>query len=116
MQITGQTWLQATTTKPYIEEMTVAQQGDVMFIAHPTHMIRMLTRTSLTTFTVSTFNFDTSFNGEYIYQPYFSAQPQGIKAELNGNQASLNKVLTIKDQDNANYPYFTASIVTGKQG
>ena len=109
MQITGQTWLKATTTAPYIEEMTVAQQGDVMFIAHPTHMIRMLTRTSLTTFTVSTFNFDTSFNGEYIYQPYFSAQPQGIKAELNGNQASLNKVLTIKDQDNANYPYFTAS-------
>ena len=109
MQITGQTWLKATTTAPYIEEMTVAQQGDVMFIAHPTHMIRMLTRTSLTSFTVSTFNFDTSFNGEYIYQPYFSAQPQGIKATLNGNQASLNKALSIKDQDNANYPYFTAS-------
>lgn len=109
MQITGQTWLQATTTKPYIEEMTVAQQGDVMFIAHPTHMIRMLTRTALTTFTVSTFNFDTSFNGETIYQPYFSAQPQGIKAELNNNQAGLNISLTIKDQDNANFPYFTAS-------
>ena len=109
MQITGQTWLQATTTRPYIEEMTVAQQGDVMFIAHPTHMIRMLTRTSLTTFTVSTFNFDTSFNGDFIFQPYFSAQPQGIKAELNSNQAGLNKILSIKDESNAAFPYFTAS-------
>ena len=82
MQITGQTWLKATPTAPYIEEMTVAQQGDVMFIAHPTHMIRMLTRTGLYAFSVSTFNFDTSFNGEYIYQPYFSFQPQGVKLEL----------------------------------
>ena len=109
MQITGQTWLQATTTKPYIEEMTVARQGDIMFIAHPTHMVKKLTRTALTTFSISEFTFDTSFNDESIYQPYFSAQAQGIKAELNGNTAASNKTLTIKDADGASYPYFTAS-------
>ena len=112
MQITGQTWLKATPTAPYIEEMTVAQQGDVMFIAHPTHMIRMLTRTGLYAFSISTFNFDTSFNGERIFQPYFSFQPQGVKLELAGNQAGLNKTLTVKDQDGALFPYFHASYST----
>ena len=112
MQITGQTWLKATPTAPYIEEMTVAQQGDVMFIAHPTHMIRMLTRTGLYAFSISTFNFDTSFNGEKIFQPYFSFQPQGVKLELAGNQAGLNKTLTVKDADGALFPYFHASYST----
>lgn len=92
------TWLNNTMDKPYVNELTFAQQGDIMFIAHPTHMIKTLTRTGLSSFEVDTFNFDTSFNNQDIYQPYFSFQPQGVRAEINGNQASQNKQLVIKIQ------------------
>ena len=104
------TWLNNTYDKPYVNELTFAQQGDIMFIAHPSHMIKQLVRTGLTSFEVSTFNFDTSFNNADIYQPYFSFQPQGVRAEVNGNQASNNKILVIKNPssvDNNAYPYFS---------
>ena len=104
------TWLNNTMDKPYVNELTFAQQGDIMFIAHPTHMIKQLVRTGLSSFEISTFNFDTSFNNEDIYQPYFSFQPQGVRAEINGNQASQNKQLLIKNPssvDNNPYPYFS---------
>lgn len=76
--LTSQTWLQNTTSKPYLEEITFAQQGDVMFIAHQTFMIRLLERTGLTSFQLSTFNFDDSRDGNNIFQPYFSFQAQGV--------------------------------------
>ena len=76
--ITGQSWLVNTTAAPYLEEITFAQQGDVMFIAHQTFMIRLLTRTSLTTFAVSTFAFDQSRDANEIYQPYFPFQDLGV--------------------------------------
>ena len=58
--ITSQAWLVNTTSKPYLEEYTFAQQGDVMFVCHQTIAPRKITRTSLTTFAVSTFSFETS--------------------------------------------------------
>jgi hypothetical protein len=76
--ITGQSWLVNTTAAPYLEEITFAQQGDVMFIAHQTFMIRLLTRTSLTTFAVSTFAFAQSRDANEIYQPYFTFQDLGV--------------------------------------
>ena len=76
--ITGQSWLVNTTAAPYLEEITFAQQGDVMFIAHQTFMIRLLTRTSLTTFAISTFAFAQSRDGNEIYQPYFTFQDLGV--------------------------------------
>jgi len=76
--ITGQSWLVNTTAAPYLEEITFAQQGDVMFIAHQTFMIRLLTRTSLTTFAVSTFAFDQSRDANNIYQPYFPFHALGV--------------------------------------
>ena len=109
------TWLNNTMDKPYVNELTFAQQGDIMFIAHPTHMIKTLTRTGLSSFEVDTFNFDTSFNNQDIYQPYFSFQPQGVRAEINGNQASQNKQLVIKNPsgvDNNPYPYFSVPAFT----
>ena len=110
------TWLNNTYDKPYVNELTFAQQGDIMFIAHPTHMIKQLVRTGLTSFEISTFNFDTSFNNENIYQPYFSFQPQGVRAEItSGNQAGNNKALVIKNPssvDNNPYPYFTVPAFT----
>ena len=76
--LTSQSWLVNTTSASYLEEITFAQQGDLMFICHNTFQTRILERTGLTTFTVSTFNFDTSRDGNDIFQPYFSFQPLGM--------------------------------------
>ena len=84
-----QTWLVNTTSAPYLEEITFAQQGDLMFICHNTFQTRILERTSLTTFTVSTFNFDTSRDGNDIFQPYFSFQPLGMTITASGTTGSV---------------------------
>jgi len=84
-----------TNDRPYIHEVTYAQQGDVMFLAHPTFMVRLLTRTGLTSFEISTFNFEVSFSEQHIYQPYFAAQANGVRAEVSsgftagGNHSSV---------------------------
>ena len=87
--LTGQSWLVNTTSASYLEEITFAQQGDLMFICHNTFQTRILERTSLTTFTVSTFNFDTSRDDEDIFQPYFSFQPLGMTIEASGTTGSV---------------------------
>jgi len=56
--------------KDYLHQYNTAQYGDVMFICHPLFAPRMLTRTSLTTFEVSVFSFDTSYDNKDTYQPY----------------------------------------------
>jgi len=90
--ITGQSWLVNTTSDPYLEEITFAQQGDLMFICHNTFQTRILERTGLTTFAVSTFNFDTSRDGNDIFQPYFSFQSLGTtisSSAISGNGVTL---------------------------
>ena len=54
-----------------MHEVTYAQAGDVMFIAHQTFMVRKLVRTGLTSFQMETKTFDTQSAGAKIYQPYF---------------------------------------------
>ena len=76
--ITGQAWLVNTTSAPYLEEYTFAQQGDIMFIAHQTVAPRKLIRTGLTTFTVETYVFEESVNSEHVFQPYYSFQDLGV--------------------------------------
>ena len=87
--LTGQSWLVNTTSASYLEEITFAQQGDLMFICHNTFQTRILERTGLTTFTVSTFNFDTSRDGNDIFQPYFSFQPLGMTISASGTTGSV---------------------------
>ena len=91
--ITSQSWLVNTTSAPYLEEITFAQQGDLMFICHNTFQTRILERTGLTSFTVSTFNFDTSRDDEDIFQPYFSFQPLGMTMACN-NTSGNSRTLT----------------------
>ena len=94
--ITGQTWLQNTLDRQYIPEITFAQQGDIMFIAHNTFMIRQLVRTSLTTFAIETFNFAESLNQNKIYQPYFSFQPTDVRIQFtNNNSIGRNKPVSL---------------------
>ncbi len=91
--ITSQSWLVNTTSASYLEEITFAQQGDLMFICHNTFQTRILERTGLTTFAVSTFNFDTSRDDEDIFQPYFSFQPLGMTMACN-NTSGNSRTLT----------------------
>lgn len=56
--------------KEYLQEYTAAQYGDVMIICHPLFAPRQLVRTSLTTFQVETFAFDTRGDENVVYQPY----------------------------------------------
>ena len=62
----------------YANEYTFAQYGDVMWVCHPLFSPRLVTRTSLTTFEVSTFSFDTRADNSKIYQPYYNFQAQGV--------------------------------------
>jgi hypothetical protein len=90
--LTSQSWLVNTTSAPYLEEITFAQQGDLMFICHNTFQTRILERTGLTTFAISTFNFDTSRDGNNIFQPYFSFQSLGTtisSSAISGNGVTL---------------------------
>ena len=87
--LTSQSWLVNTTSASYLEEITFAQQGDLMFICHNTFQTRILERTGLTTFTISTFNFDTSRDGNDIFQPYFSFQPLGMTIAASGTTSSV---------------------------
>ena len=101
--ITGQSWLVNTSAGPYLEEITFAQQGDLMFICHNTFQTRILERTSLTAFNISTFNFDTSRDGFDIFQPYHSFQALGVTLTSSGTTGSVT--LT------SSADYFTANHV-----
>lgn len=90
--------------KDYINQYTTAQYGDVMFICHPLFAPRLLTRTSLTAFNVSTFSFDARIDNKVIYQPYTRFHSAGVTlnpSKVSGNGATLTT--------SANY--FTASHV-----
>jgi len=76
--LTSQTWLVNTSSSPYLEEYTFAQQGDVMFICHQTIAPRKLVRTGLTSFTVETFAFESSVDDEHVFQPYYPFQALGV--------------------------------------
>jgi len=64
--------------KDYLNQYTIAQMGDVMFICHPLFAPRLLTRTSLTTFEISTYTFDERADNKQIYQPYTKYQNVGV--------------------------------------
>jgi len=58
----------------YLSEYTFAQEADVMFICHNLFMPQQIIRTSLTTFEVSAYTFDTKADNALIYQPYYNFQ------------------------------------------
>lgn len=58
----------------YLSEYTFAQEADVMFICHNLFMPQQIIRTSLTTFEVSPYSFDTKADNALIYQPYYNFQ------------------------------------------
>jgi len=64
--------------REYIKQYTATQRGDVMWICHPLFAPRLLTRTSLTTFEISTYTFDQRLDNSVIFQPYSKFQSQGV--------------------------------------
>jgi len=102
--LTGQSWLVNTTSAPYLEEYTFAQQGDVMFICHQTIAPRKIVRTGLTTFVVQTFNFESSSNSEHVFQPYYPFQALGVTISASATSGSGVTLTTSAD-------YFTSDHV-----
>ena len=98
-------------TSSNIHQVTYTQSGDTMFIAHSDFMVRQLLRTGLTSFTVSTFNFDQNSANTVIFQPYFSFQTAGVTLDPQATSGS-GKTLTTSsayfdttgDIDSGNYP------------
>lgn len=83
--------------KDYLKEYTTAQYGDVMFICHPLFMPRMLTRTSLTDFEISTFSFDTRADNNVTYQPYSRFQAQGVTLDPSKSSGTGATLTTSED-------------------
>ena len=71
-----------------VEQLTYAQQGDVMFIAHTKYPIVKLVRTGLTSFQVEYFAFETSTDGNTTFQPYHSFQAAGVTIAASGTTGS----------------------------
>lgn len=81
----------------YLQEYTTAQYGDVMFICHPLFAPRMLLRTSLTTFEVSTFTFDQRADGHVTYQPYSKFQASDVTLDPSASSGTGITLTTSAD-------------------
>lgn len=78
--------------REYLQQYTSAQYGDVMFISHPLFAPRMLTRTSLTSFEIDTYSFDTRADNKVTYQPYSVFHSSGVTLDpsaVSGNGITL---------------------------
>tara|TARA_B100000902_G_scaffold396288_1_gene456906 strand:- start:2009 stop:4285 length:2277 start_codon:yes stop_codon:yes gene_type:complete len=81
-------------TKSNLHELTYAQTGDTMIIAHQSFMPRILSRTSLTTFQVTTFAYDQSSDGRDLFQPYHSFQQGNMTLDPSATSGSSITVTT----------------------
>ena len=95
----------------YLSEYTYAQEADVMFICHNLFMPQQIIRTSLTTFEVSPYVFDTKADNALIYQPYYNFQAFNNKldpAAQTGNNVIVTTTEAYFDttgtQVGGNYP------------
>ena len=94
-----------------MHEVTYAQAGYVMFIAHQTFMVRKLVRTGLTSFQMETKTFDTQSAGAKIYQPYFQFQDLGVTLDPSASSGTGITLTTSEaywdltgSQSGGNYP------------
>jgi hypothetical protein len=64
-----------TSTVPWtgaqLRQISYTQAADVMILCHPSWAPRVVRRTGASSFTISAFAFDTSLDGNKIYQPYY---------------------------------------------
>tara|TARA_B100001057_G_scaffold90569_2_gene86830 strand:- start:45 stop:2309 length:2265 start_codon:yes stop_codon:yes gene_type:complete len=98
-------------THDNIHQVTYAQSGDTMFIAHQTFMVRKLVRTGLTSFAVETYTFDQNSANTIVHQPYFSFQTPGVTLDPSATSGSSVTFTTSSaywdttgSQSGGNYP------------
>ena len=87
-------------TDSIVPEVTYAQSGDVMFLAHQTFMVRKLVRTSLTDFEVETMTFEESADGYRINQPYYSFQALDVTLDPSATTGNGINLVTSADYFN----------------
>tara|TARA_Y100001937_G_scaffold78084_1_gene105904 strand:- start:8735 stop:10999 length:2265 start_codon:yes stop_codon:yes gene_type:complete len=75
-------------THDNIHELTYAQSGDTMFLAHNTFMVRKLVRTGLTSFQMETKTFDGNSANTLIHQPYFGFASAGVTLDPSASSGS----------------------------
>src|SRR6056300_1553094 len=83
--------------REYLREYTTAQFGDVMFICHPLFAPRLLTRTSLTAFEISTFSFDKRADNSVTFQPYTQFQDHGTTLDPSATTGTGITLVTSTD-------------------
>jgi len=90
--------VQTLTSQPWdvssMFELTVAQRGDVMFICHRGFQTRVLTRTSLTTFTIGTYSFDIARDSTERWQPYLQFQAASVTVACSSISVGTGRTLT----------------------
>mgnify|MGYP003112402148 FL=1 len=87
-----------------IHQISYANSGDTMFLAHQSFMIRKIVRTSLTAFQLETFTFATNEDSSLTFQPYGQFNPSGITIDPNESDAGSANITASAD-------YFTSDHV-----
>lgn len=95
----GCNWTLAT-----LAELTFAQVADVMIVAHRSWRTQIIRRTGASSFTVSNLTFETSIDGNKIYQPYYKFADDAVTLKVSAASGS-GVTLT------ASAPVFAASMV-----
>ena len=88
------TLLQTTTSMPWtsaqLDDLTFESLGDVMLVFHPEIQTRVITRTSLNTFAVSTFVFETEVNSTKVFEPHFKFAADTMTLYVSAATGSIN--------------------------
>ena len=80
-------------------ELNFTQRADTMIIVHKDFAPTQINRTGATTFTKTTFTFDSSVNGEMLYQPYFKFADNSITLDIDSVTKDATGVSCVTSSD-----------------
>lgn len=72
-----------------IKEMTHAQAADVMVLCHRSFKPRVLTRTGISTFSMSQFAFTSAINSAEVFQPYLKFEAANVTLARSGHTGAI---------------------------
>lgn len=75
-------------TGSQLRQISYTQAADVMILCHPSWAPRVVRRTGATTFTISAFAFDTSLDGNKIYQPYYKFADDAVTISVSATSGT----------------------------
>lgn len=75
-------------TGAQLRQISYTQAADVMILCHPSWAPRVVRRTGATTFTISAFAFDTSLDGNKIYQPYYKFADDAVTISVSATSGT----------------------------